>query len=126
MEGAPAARDSARIQPGARRLNSAFWPLTLDSRPTRRALSRRLLVLGPRSCRSTLLLRWTQLKQPATRCLSPFEQLDRVQIIASTATDAETVRGYVEAFSDAGCDELFLFPCSPDPHQADLLSDAAL
>jgi alkanesulfonate monooxygenase SsuD/methylene tetrahydromethanopterin reductase-like flavin-dependent oxidoreductase (luciferase family) len=48
------------------------------------------------------------------------------QIVASAATDADTVRGYVEAFTAAGCDELFLFPCAPDPEQADLLADAAL
>jgi hypothetical protein len=27
-------------------------------------------------------------------------------------------------FSDAGCDELILFPCDPDPRQVDLLADA--
>ena len=48
------------------------------------------------------------------------------QIIASAATDADTVRGYIEAFTEAGCDELFLFPCSADPAQVDLLSEAAL
>ena len=46
-------------------------------------------------------------------------------IIASAATDAETVRTYIQAFTEAGCDELFLFPCVPDPEQADLLADAA-
>jgi alkanesulfonate monooxygenase SsuD/methylene tetrahydromethanopterin reductase-like flavin-dependent oxidoreductase (luciferase family) len=50
---------------------------------------------------------------------------DIVDMIASSAaTDADTVRGYVEAFSDAGCDELILFPCSPSPEQVDLLADA--
>lgn len=48
------------------------------------------------------------------------------QIIASVATDAETVRSYVKAFTDAGCDELVLFPCSADPGQVDLLAGAAL
>jgi alkanesulfonate monooxygenase SsuD/methylene tetrahydromethanopterin reductase-like flavin-dependent oxidoreductase (luciferase family) len=47
-------------------------------------------------------------------------------VIGSAATDAETVRGYIDAFSDAGCDELFLFPCSSDPDQVDLLADVAL
>jgi alkanesulfonate monooxygenase SsuD/methylene tetrahydromethanopterin reductase-like flavin-dependent oxidoreductase (luciferase family) len=46
------------------------------------------------------------------------------QIVASAATDAETVQQYVKAFSDAGCDELILFPSNPDPHQVDLLADA--
>ena len=47
-------------------------------------------------------------------------------IIASTAKDEETVRGYINAFDEAGCDELFLFPCSSDPEQVDLLAAAAL
>ena len=45
-------------------------------------------------------------------------------IASSAATDAETVRGYVAGFTEAGCDELILFPCSPDPEQVDLLADA--
>jgi alkanesulfonate monooxygenase SsuD/methylene tetrahydromethanopterin reductase-like flavin-dependent oxidoreductase (luciferase family) len=48
------------------------------------------------------------------------------QIIASAATDAETVRGYIQAFTEAGCDELLLFPCAADPKQVDLLAEAAL
>jgi alkanesulfonate monooxygenase SsuD/methylene tetrahydromethanopterin reductase-like flavin-dependent oxidoreductase (luciferase family) len=42
----------------------------------------------------------------------------------SAATDPETVRGYVQGFTDVGCDELILFPCDPDPAQVDLLADA--
>jgi alkanesulfonate monooxygenase SsuD/methylene tetrahydromethanopterin reductase-like flavin-dependent oxidoreductase (luciferase family) len=45
-------------------------------------------------------------------------------IAGSAATDAETVKQYVEGFSAAGCDELVLFPCNPDPGQVDLLADA--
>ena len=45
-------------------------------------------------------------------------------IAASAATDAETVKQYVDGFADVGCDELILFPCSPDPEQVDLLADA--
>ena len=48
------------------------------------------------------------------------------QIVASAATDEETVRSYVQAFTEAGCDELLLFPCSADPGQVDLLTEAAL
>jgi alkanesulfonate monooxygenase SsuD/methylene tetrahydromethanopterin reductase-like flavin-dependent oxidoreductase (luciferase family) len=48
------------------------------------------------------------------------------QIIASAAKDAETVRGYIQAFTDAGCDELVLFSCSADPGQVELLAEAAL
>jgi alkanesulfonate monooxygenase SsuD/methylene tetrahydromethanopterin reductase-like flavin-dependent oxidoreductase (luciferase family) len=42
----------------------------------------------------------------------------------SAATDADTVVQYVRAFGDAGCDELILFPCDPDPGQVDLLAEA--
>jgi hypothetical protein len=45
-------------------------------------------------------------------------------IAGSAALDADTVKGYVGAFSEAGCDELILFPCKPDPGQVDLLADA--
>ena len=38
--------------------------------------------------------------------------------------DAATVRQYVDGFAAAGCDELILFPCDPDPGQVDLLADA--
>jgi alkanesulfonate monooxygenase SsuD/methylene tetrahydromethanopterin reductase-like flavin-dependent oxidoreductase (luciferase family) len=46
-------------------------------------------------------------------------------IAGSAAKDPDTVRQYVEAFAQAGCDELFLFPSSSDPRQVDLLADAA-
>ena len=45
-------------------------------------------------------------------------------IAGSAATDAATVNQYVQGFSDAGCDELVLFPCDPDPRQVDLLAEA--
>jgi alkanesulfonate monooxygenase SsuD/methylene tetrahydromethanopterin reductase-like flavin-dependent oxidoreductase (luciferase family) len=45
-------------------------------------------------------------------------------IADSAAKDAATVKAYVEGFSGAGCDELVLFPCDPDPGQVDLLADA--
>jgi hypothetical protein len=48
------------------------------------------------------------------------------QIVASAATNPDTVRDYIGAFTEAGCDELFLFPCAPTPEQVDLLADAAL
>jgi alkanesulfonate monooxygenase SsuD/methylene tetrahydromethanopterin reductase-like flavin-dependent oxidoreductase (luciferase family) len=46
-------------------------------------------------------------------------------IAGSAAKDPATVQGYLQAFADAGCNELILFPCSPDPGQVDLLADAA-
>jgi alkanesulfonate monooxygenase SsuD/methylene tetrahydromethanopterin reductase-like flavin-dependent oxidoreductase (luciferase family) len=42
----------------------------------------------------------------------------------SAAKDAATVKDRVEAFAAAGCDELILFPCDPDPAQVDLLAEA--
>jgi alkanesulfonate monooxygenase SsuD/methylene tetrahydromethanopterin reductase-like flavin-dependent oxidoreductase (luciferase family) len=45
-------------------------------------------------------------------------------IAGSAAKDADTVRAYVQGFEDAGCDELMLMPCDPDPAQVDLLADA--
>ena len=48
------------------------------------------------------------------------------QIIASAATDEDTIRGYRDAFADAGADELICFPTSTDPQQVDLLADAVL
>lgn len=47
-------------------------------------------------------------------------------VVDAVAKDADTVRGYVKAFSDAGCGELILFPSSADPEQVDLLAEAAL
>jgi alkanesulfonate monooxygenase SsuD/methylene tetrahydromethanopterin reductase-like flavin-dependent oxidoreductase (luciferase family) len=47
-------------------------------------------------------------------------------IAGSAATDADTVKRNIQAFSDAGCDEFVLFATSSDPGQADLLAEAAL
>jgi alkanesulfonate monooxygenase SsuD/methylene tetrahydromethanopterin reductase-like flavin-dependent oxidoreductase (luciferase family) len=48
-----------------------------------------------------------------------------VQMITdAVANTPEKAQGYVKAFADAGCDELFLFPASKDPDQVDLLADA--
>ena len=46
------------------------------------------------------------------------------QIAAGVAADEDTVRQYVAAFQDAGCDELVPFPCSSDPVQVELLAAA--
>jgi len=45
-------------------------------------------------------------------------------IASSAATEAETIRAVVQGFTEAGCDELILFPGNPDPGQVDLLADA--
>ncbi len=48
-----------------------------------------------------------------------------VDVIAGGAlTSTETVRGAVDAFAAAGCDELILFPCSPGVDQVELLAAA--
>jgi alkanesulfonate monooxygenase SsuD/methylene tetrahydromethanopterin reductase-like flavin-dependent oxidoreductase (luciferase family) len=48
------------------------------------------------------------------------------QIVAGAAKDAETAKAYVQAYADAGTDELILFPSSSDPDQVDLLAEAVL
>lgn len=45
-------------------------------------------------------------------------------IARSAAKDADTVRAYVAAFENAGCDEFILFPCSADAAQVKLLTAA--
>lgn len=45
-------------------------------------------------------------------------------IVGSAAKDSDTVRRYVAAYEEAGCDELVFCPSSSDPAQVDLLADA--
>jgi alkanesulfonate monooxygenase SsuD/methylene tetrahydromethanopterin reductase-like flavin-dependent oxidoreductase (luciferase family) len=45
-------------------------------------------------------------------------------IVASAATDEDTVREYVTAYEAAGCDEVICFPSSADPAQVGLLASA--
>jgi alkanesulfonate monooxygenase SsuD/methylene tetrahydromethanopterin reductase-like flavin-dependent oxidoreductase (luciferase family) len=45
-------------------------------------------------------------------------------VAGSAAKDAETVRAHIDGFAAAGCDELILFPCDPDPDQVELLAEA--
>ena len=47
-------------------------------------------------------------------------------IVGSVAKGEDMVKGYIEAFTEAGCDELVMFPSSPDPAQVDLLAEVAL
>ena len=46
------------------------------------------------------------------------------QIAQSVLVSDAQVRDEVAAFADAGCDELILFPSSPDLSQVDLLASA--
>jgi len=48
------------------------------------------------------------------------------QIVSSAATDAETLKGYIAGFEQAGADEVICFPVSSDPAQVELLAEAAL
>ena len=41
-------------------------------------------------------------------------------------TSDEAVRTAIAEFSEAGCDELILFPCSPDPDQLHRLAAVGL
>jgi hypothetical protein len=45
-------------------------------------------------------------------------------IASSAATDPDTVRAYLSAFEQAGCDELVWFSAASSPEQVDLLADA--
>ena len=45
-------------------------------------------------------------------------------IVASAATDEDTVREYITGYEAAGCDEVICFPSSADPAQVDLLASA--
>jgi DNA-binding LacI/PurR family transcriptional regulator len=48
------------------------------------------------------------------------------QIVAGAAKDGDTVRQYLDAFEQAGADEVICFPASHDPGQVDLLAEVAL
>ena len=45
-------------------------------------------------------------------------------IADAVANTPEKAQSYVQAYADAGCDELIFFPASKDPDQVDLLADA--
>ncbi|HVQ95668.1 MAG TPA: LLM class flavin-dependent oxidoreductase [Mycobacteriales bacterium] len=47
-------------------------------------------------------------------------------IAGAAAVTPELVRGAVDAFADAGCDELILFPCDAGLDQVDQLADISL
>jgi hypothetical protein len=48
------------------------------------------------------------------------------QVVESAAKDEDTIRGYLAAYKETGCDEVICFPASADPEQVDLLARAAL
>lgn len=46
------------------------------------------------------------------------------QIVAGALTSRQAIADAVAGYAAAGCDELILFPCDPDPAQVVLLADA--
>jgi alkanesulfonate monooxygenase SsuD/methylene tetrahydromethanopterin reductase-like flavin-dependent oxidoreductase (luciferase family) len=54
--------------------------------------------------------------------LGPYAE----QIAQSAAKDEATLKQYLSAFEQAGCDEVICFPASPDPGQVELLARAVL
>lgn len=46
------------------------------------------------------------------------------RVVESAAKDAETIKGYLSAFEQAGADEVVCFPASADPAQVELLAQA--
>ena len=46
-------------------------------------------------------------------------------IVANAVKDADAGKAVISSFESKGCDELILFPSSPDPEQVTLLADAA-
>ncbi len=45
------------------------------------------------------------------------------QIATSIPSSTEAVKGTIQAFADAGADELVLWPCIPELDQVDRLAD---
>lgn len=45
--------------------------------------------------------------------------------LGDRAKDPDTVKQYLSAYEEAGCNELIFCPSSADPNQVDLLADAA-
>ena len=46
------------------------------------------------------------------------------RVVESAAKDADTIKGYLAAFEQAGADEVICFPASADPAQVGLLAEA--
>ena len=45
------------------------------------------------------------------------------QVLAATLTDPGAITSAIRAYEEAGCHELLLFPCSPDPAQLRMLAE---
>jgi len=102
-----------QFKEGARKLEAAWQAAGRDGTPSTMALAYFALGDGAQDAANSYL-----------RDYYGFLGEYADTIAGSAATDAETVRQYVKGFSDAGCDELILFPSSTDPDQVDLLAEA--
>lgn len=102
-----------RFKEGVRKLDAAWQAAGRDGTPRKMALAYFALGDGAQDAANSYLRDYYAF-------LGEYADM----IASSAATDAETVQQYVKAFSDAGCDELILFPSSPDPDQVDLLAEA--
>ena len=98
---------------GAAKLRAAWQAAGRDGEPRTLALAYYALGDGAQAAAERYLLDYYGFLGDAA-----------AMVAGSAATDAGTVNGYVQAFAQAGCDELVVFPCSPDPGQVDLLADA--
>lgn len=58
------------------------------------------------------------------RAYNAYRGAGAVQRANAALVQPDLVREQIEMFKQAGCDELVISPCDPDPHQVDLLADA--
>jgi alkanesulfonate monooxygenase SsuD/methylene tetrahydromethanopterin reductase-like flavin-dependent oxidoreductase (luciferase family) len=108
---------SRGVQPfrrGAESVRRAWAAHGRDGRP--RLLALPYFALGPRA------------REQAETYLSDHYAIEgpaaAANLTAAALTDATAVRDAITAYEQAGCDELMLFPCSPDPRQVRLLAEA--
>ena len=103
-----------QLRDGVRALEEAWRRHGRDGRPRRMALT--YFALGPEAQRH------------ADAYIRDYYGYlgDEIagQMAASVPSDEDTLRRYVGAFEEAGCDELVPFPCSSDPGQVELLAAA--
>ncbi|TMQ93560.1 LLM class flavin-dependent oxidoreductase [Actinomadura soli] len=98
---------------GARAVRQAWARHGRDGEP--RLMAQPYFALGPRAradAESFLLDHYA------------VEGWDADKVASLALTDATAIRDAVAAYEEAGCDELILFPCNPDPDQVHLLADA--
>jgi alkanesulfonate monooxygenase SsuD/methylene tetrahydromethanopterin reductase-like flavin-dependent oxidoreductase (luciferase family) len=102
-----------QFKDGAAKMDAAWEAAGRDGKPHKMALAYFSLGDGAKEAADSYLHDY-------------YEFLGEIadMIAGSAATDADTVKHYVEGFAAAGCDELVLFPSSADPGQVDLLADA--